>query len=236
MFLRARTCCTGAGKGTQIHYGCWGAADPALLLLRDFVYKTFFLKKFVRVDLCGKKKKSAKYYVVPKRHKHKTASSLLPIPPPARRSSVPLLFRWETRKLWIHPALLRFSNWPTSAAAVVTSSVVRPTAVSEGVRSSRAVYEREGLCRNGTSACACWLSGVAQLVLLEFGTPPQLHRDYCGCSRQCCGRRGPSCMVRLPLFMSKHIPFCGVLDHAFMEFLKRPGDYCQGQHDLYEDK
>ncbi|KAM4849825.1 uncharacterized protein ACOB7L_009389 [Callospermophilus lateralis] len=43
-------------------------------------------------------------------------------------------------------------------------------------------------------------------------------------------------MIRPQFFMSKHIPFCGVLGHAFMEFLKGPGDYCQAQHDLYEDK
>ena len=36
--------------------------------------------------------------------------------------------------------------------------------------------------------------------------------------------------------MSSHIPFCGVLGHTFMEFLKGSGDYCQAQQDLYADK
>lgn len=36
--------------------------------------------------------------------------------------------------------------------------------------------------------------------------------------------------------MSTLTPYCGFLGHAFMEFLKGPGDYRQAQHDLYEDK
>ncbi|KAM4806706.1 uncharacterized protein ACH125_026191 [Urocitellus parryii] len=43
-------------------------------------------------------------------------------------------------------------------------------------------------------------------------------------------------MIRPQSSMSKLIPFCGVLDHTFMQFLKGSGDYCQAQHDLYADK
>ncbi|KAM5315074.1 uncharacterized protein AAES06_020473 [Glossophaga mutica] len=43
-------------------------------------------------------------------------------------------------------------------------------------------------------------------------------------------------MIRPLPSMSKHIPFCGVLGHAFMEFLKGSGDYCQAQHDLHAGK
>lgn len=51
-----------------------------------------------------------------------------------------------------------------------------------------------------------------------------------------CHRRGTGYMIRPQSLMSKQAPFCGVLGHAFMEFLKGPRDYCQEQHDLYEDK
>ncbi|XP_021246978.1 protein tyrosine phosphatase type IVA 1 isoform X2 [Numida meleagris] len=57
--------------------------------------------------------------------------------------------------------------------------------------------------------------------------------------RSSCPRRWrphPGCMIRLQSSMSNHIPFCGVLGHTFMEFLKGSGDYCQAQHDLYADK
>ncbi|XP_059586789.1 uncharacterized LOC128125822 homolog isoform X3 [Alligator mississippiensis] len=43
-------------------------------------------------------------------------------------------------------------------------------------------------------------------------------------------------MIRLQSSMSNRRPFCGVLGHTFMEFLKGSGDYCQAQHDLYADK
>jgi len=51
-----------------------------------------------------------------------------------------------------------------------------------------------------------------------------------------CHCRGTGCMIRPQSLMSKQAPFCGVLGHAFMEFLKGPRNYCQAQHDLYEDK
>ncbi|XP_056421791.1 uncharacterized LOC128125822 homolog isoform X2 [Hyla sarda] len=47
---------------------------------------------------------------------------------------------------------------------------------------------------------------------------------------------GTVCMIKIQSSMSKHSPFCGVLGHTFMEFLKGSGDYCQAQHDLYADK
>ncbi|KAM6173718.1 uncharacterized protein O8D03_005926 [Erethizon dorsatum] len=43
-------------------------------------------------------------------------------------------------------------------------------------------------------------------------------------------------MISPQSFMSKFIPFCGILGHTFMEFLKGLGDYCQAQHGLDEDK
>ncbi|XP_064348858.1 uncharacterized LOC128125822 homolog [Camelus dromedarius] len=43
-------------------------------------------------------------------------------------------------------------------------------------------------------------------------------------------------MIRPQSLMSTLTPYCGFLGHAFMEFLKGPGDYRQAQHDLYEDK
>ena len=51
--------------------------------------------------------------------------------------------------------------------------------------------------------------------------------------RLCCGT---GCMVRPQSLMSKLSPSCGGVGHAFMEFLKVPGDYCQAQHDLLEEK
>ena len=51
--------------------------------------------------------------------------------------------------------------------------------------------------------------------------------------RLCCGT---GCMVRPQSLMSKLSPSCGGVGHAFMEFLKVPGDYCQAQHDLHEEK
>ncbi|KAM5221065.1 uncharacterized protein ACOB6Z_017523 [Ctenodactylus gundi] len=46
----------------------------------------------------------------------------------------------------------------------------------------------------------------------------------------------PHDIIRPQSSMSKHTPFCGILGHPFMEFLKVSGNYCQAQHDLYADK
>lgn len=81
-------------------------------------------------------------------------------------------------------------------------------------------------------------------ALCELGVPPpRLHDDQYSsllCSRRhrrrLCRRRGTGCMIRPQSLMSTLTPYCGFLGHAFMEFLKGPGDYRQAQHDLYEDK
>ncbi|XP_032340328.1 protein tyrosine phosphatase type IVA 1 isoform X3 [Camelus ferus] len=84
-------------------------------------------------------------------------------------------------------------------------------------------------CRieSGVSAAACEAAAPRR-------PPPPLP---CRRRRRLCRRLlGTGCMIRPQSSMSRHIPFCGVLGHTFMEFLKGSGDYCQAQHDLYADK
>ncbi|XP_066460287.1 uncharacterized homolog isoform X2 [Eleutherodactylus coqui] len=70
-------------------------------------------------------------------------------------------------------------------------------------------------------------SGYSRLLYAPSAPAPRLqHRFFLG----------TGCMIKIQSSMSKHSPFCGVLGHTFMEFLKGSGDYCQAQHALYADK
>lgn len=115
-----------------------------------------------------------------------------------------------------------------------------PARIGEAERTSPR-YKREGSWCKLASAPAHWIPWGWRTVKLG-GTPsPLLGDDHyrsllCShCQYLCCPRR-TSCMIRPQSLMSKQTSFCGVLGHAFVEFLKSPGDYCQAQHDLYEDQ
>lgn len=156
-------------------------------------------------------------------------------------------------------ALLPMPTSSTLAAAVVTSAggggrAPRPCCQGFGPprrdwwrRNARpAGYKRQGLrckrakARARAAARADWVSRGRCWVELGASLQPQLcdghYSSLLSSRRHCRLYRGTGGMIRPQSLMRKLSPSCGVLGHAFMEFLKGPGEYRQAQHDLYEDK
>lgn len=155
----------------------------------------------------------------------------------------------EVRRLKLQPFSLRQQAqsprrpwWRLRGAGPTPSlSGFWPAPPGLGKRNARhAGYKRQGLRRKSASARADWVSRGRRWVELGAPPQPQLRDDHY--SSLLSSRRhrrlyhGTGCMIRPQSLMSKLSPSCGVLGHAFMEFLKGPGEYRQAQHDLYEDK
>lgn len=151
----------------------------------------------------------------------------------------------------VHPCLSLHHSLLLQPAAVVTSACHRWVSGSQLLGAPRRDWWRGAYVTPAVKGRACdarspqradWLLRGWSTVEPGVGSLPRqdhhcssLPRSRGHCCRLC-RRRGTGCMIRPQSLMSKQAPFCGVLGHAFMEFLKGPRDYCQAQHDLYEDK